>query len=110
MSDQYNCFAWSVGIDSQILMADRDYSEAEFDAFYDSHNYIPCGRDEAEILLYKDATNIKHAARKKDGCTCGSGKWIMFESKLGPLTRIEHRRDQINGGTYGNHYRYYKKR
>ena len=49
-----------------------------------------------------------HAARKKAGCSCGAGKWIMFGSKLGPYEKIEHVWNQLNGVIYGQPVRYYK--
>ena len=34
----------------------------------------------------------------------------MFESKEGTDFQTEHRKDALNGGMYGNHFRYYKKK
>ncbi|MGI6494605.1 MAG: DUF7689 domain-containing protein [Kiritimatiellia bacterium] len=48
-----------------------------------------------------------HGAKKK-GCTCGAGKWIMFESKCGSWEKIEHVWDQLNGSSYGSAGRFYK--
>jgi hypothetical protein len=120
----YNCIAWSIGNTSEWLwdQVDTDLGDndgkievSDFDAFYDAKGYVTCGIGEAEILLFKNAGNsgpnnpdgITHACRKRD-CTSGDGRWIMFESKRGQNVQIEHRRDQLNGGFYGDHFRYYK--
>ncbi len=86
----------------------------DFDAFYDENGYKDCSEDVAEIMLYKSDSAVKswnpkgitHAARKSS-CICGAGKWIMYESKIGPWERIEHVNDQLNGLTYGAPFRYY---
>jgi len=48
-----------------------------------------------------------HAAKRKH-CTCGAGKWIMFESKLGEEFSIEHVHDGLNDAVYGNPNGFYK--
>jgi hypothetical protein len=59
--------------------------------------------EEADVMYYSGF----HGARKKD-CTCGAGKWRMFESKCGNAERIEHVHNQLNGSTYGEPVRYYR--
>jgi hypothetical protein len=129
----YNCIAWSVEIINEVIwwQVDQDYGDdddvlesSDFDAFYDFYGYTLTGDiDEADILLYNDPPGppenpegIEHAARVvgsdvTEGCGCGAGKWIMFESKLGDFERLEHRRDQLNGPSfaYGWPFRFYKK-
>lgn len=126
-NSNYNCIAWSVGetdavywmnpVDSPRGDGDSVIEVSDFDALYDYYNFTTTSDiNEATIILYKNTgkaspsnpDGITHAARKLQGCSCGAGKWIMFESKLGPTERIEHRRDQLNGTNYGEPFRYYK--
>jgi hypothetical protein len=125
----YNCIAWSVGetdkwyenvrnssqyppnvviIDEQWGNSDGTLSIAEIDAFYFDKGYVPTGTNaqDSEIMYYDGY----HGARKKTSCTCGAGKWIMYESKLGGRQRIEHVWDQVNSGSYGSPIRFYKHR
>lgn len=113
----YNCIAWSIGVTDRWVwwevddpFGDKDgvVEVSDFDAFYAAHGYtVTQDVGQAEILLYVDATVPKHAARRRS-CACGGGQWIMFESKCGEGSRIEHRRDHLNGGVYGDHVRYYR--
>jgi hypothetical protein len=48
-----------------------------------------------------------HGARRKS-CSCGAGKWIMYESKIGGLEKIEHVWNQLNGPLYGSPTIFYK--
>jgi hypothetical protein len=48
-----------------------------------------------------------HGARKSS-CSCGDGKWIMYESKMGNYVKIEHVWNQVNGTTYGSPTKFYK--
>jgi hypothetical protein len=129
----FNCIAWSVEIKNQWIWDEVDefygdndeiFETSDFDAFYYEYGYtVTSNVHEAEILLYKDPTQAKpynpegitHGARVTgsdvtEGCDCGAGKWIMFESKCGGAERLEHRRYQLNSpGVYGTPYRYYKK-
>ncbi len=78
----------------------------ELDTFYDAKgfNHTGTGPYDSDVMFYTKF----HAARKK-ACGCGSGKWIMFESKCGEFQRIEHVYDQLNGDdAYGYPFRYYK--
>jgi len=117
----YNCVAWSLGVTDEWWWFDpidkapfgndnRVVEQAEMDAFYASHGFVVTpNMEEAEIMLYRNAEGLSHVARKMGlGCQCGAGHWIMFSSKDGSFDRLEHRRDQLNGGIHGNHYRYYK--
>jgi hypothetical protein len=124
----YNCIAWSVGetttwyvdieenkIHSTDIAIDNIYgigngdglmTNAELDAFYQSKGYeVISNIDSADVLYYSNF----HGAKKKD-CSCGAGKWIMFESKCGEAEKIEHVRHQLNGSTYGMPIRYYKRK
>jgi len=125
VTDGYNCIAWSVLITSEWIwwQVDQDYGDndgvievSDFDAFYDDKGYqIAAGPSDATIILYKspgaqvpdNPDGITHAARKRN-CSCGAGKWIMFESKCGSWERVEHKYGQLNGSSYGTPFRYYK--
>ena len=110
----YNCIAWTVGRTDVLMWWQLDTNgngvveEGEFDDFYDSYDYTPCALEEAQILLFRNAAgSVTHAAIKRtEACTCGAGRWKMVESKRGTGLKIEHRRDQLNGGLYGDHFRY----
>ena len=136
-ANTYNCIGWSVGIDDRwfdpIIYKDGQYREewwedgvhyvsidkkygdgdnvyeiSDLDDFYSSEAaYTPTasGPSDAQAMYYDGY----HAAKKK-GCSCGAGKWIMFESKCGQAARIEHVYDQLDGSTvgYGSRSRYYK--
>jgi hypothetical protein len=56
----------------------------------------------AEVLYYSGF----HAAKRRR-CSCGSPKWVMFESKCGNLWVLEHLSNMW--GQYGVPIRYYKK-
>jgi len=101
------------------LPIDWDYGDkngkmeiAELDNFYAGHGYFPTGTGpaDADVMFYSEF----HAARRMEDCSCGSGRWRMFESKCGRGSRIEHVWDQLNGGNRPNFYcgvpvRFYKK-
>jgi len=119
---EYNCIAWSV-----------DESGSYYSKTYIAHNYgnpindifedddmddfyyqkkgwtkITSGEDEeraqqAEAMYYSGY----HAARKRS-CSCGAGKWIMYDSKCGQGEKIEHVWNQLNGSFFGNPVRFYK--
>ena len=79
---------------------------SDLDNFYYSlKGYSPTAIDanDAQVMYYSGY----HGAKKR-GCGCGSGKWIMFESKCGGWERIEHIWDQLNGSSYGTPTRFYK--
>lgn len=134
----YNCIAWSAGISDrwfeQVILIggvsvadhwlggvhyvgiDAKYGnsngvfeiQADLDAFYAAEASVTptaTGPGDASVIYYDGY----HGAKKK-GCTCGSGKWIMFESKCGQWLRLEHVYDQLDGSTcgYGARTRYYK--
>ena len=67
------------------------------------------GVEDAEIILYLKNGQPTHAARRET-CDCGGGQWIVFSSKCGEWDLIEHRRDQLDGGFYGDQVRYYAAR
>ena len=134
----YHCIAWSAGISDrwfeQVILIggvsvadhwlggvhyvgiDAKYGnsngvfeiQADLDAFYAAEASVTptaTGPGDASVIYYDGY----HGAKKK-GCTCGSGKWIMFESKCGQWLRLEHVYDQLDGSTcgYGARTRYYK--
>jgi len=124
----YNCIAWSVGetnvwynpisnetVSGKIIIGiDETYGNppngvfdlADMDKFYEAKGYVPAlGANDADVLYYSGF----HGARKK-GCSCGAGKWIMFESKCGEGLRIEHVWSQMNGTTYGAPVKCYKRK
>ena len=121
----YNCIAWSVGNTEEWIwwQVDEDYGDndgvieiSDFDAFYDAKGYqIASGLTDATIMLYQSATaespdnpdGITHAAKKR-ACSCGAGKWTIYESKCGPAARIEHVYNELNDHNYGAPFRYYK--
>jgi hypothetical protein len=78
---------------------------SELDAFYNDKGFLPNGTSEedADVMYYSGY----HAAKKKN-CTCGAGKWIMFESKLGEWFAVEHVWNHLNGTFYGIPSRFYK--
>jgi len=110
----YNCMAWSVD------QTNHRYTEAEIltkygsiDNFYwEEKRWTPIGGNISEDQKAAQAEAIYysgfHAARRKAGCPCGAGKWIMFESKVGAWERIEHRWDQVMGGWYNRPVTFYK--
>ena len=83
----------------------------DMDAFYyETKAWLDIGSgteeeqaEQAEAIYYSNF----HAARKKS-CSCGSDKWIMYESKGGQMVRFEHVWDQANSTTYGTPIRFYK--
>lgn len=97
------------------------WTETDFDAYYEAAGREPGDPplpykfvdtkdiNEAEILLYEDATGITHGARIHFPTKSGQGKWRMFESKLGRLEKIEHTFDQLDGGDYGGVFKMYKR-
>ena len=112
----YNCIAWSVGetnrwynpsdIDGYYGDGDGRLTVVEMDAFYfEKKGWLPTEAGDAEVkaVFYSGY----HGARRKD-CHCGSGHWMIFESKCGSAPRIEHVRDQLNGSVYGAIIRCYK--
>jgi hypothetical protein len=124
-SGQYNCIAWSVLDQSnwytatarrpghpQDIPIDVAWGDgngtltfSELDAFYDEKGYLPTGTSptDCDVMYY----SLFHAARKM-GCSCGAGKWTMFESKCGDWECIEHEYDQLDGMEYGYPIRFYK--
>ena len=117
---EYNCIAWSV--DETNVWYNPDYIAMNYgdkdgvfeladmdDFYYKKKGWTPItsGTDEeraeqAEAMYYSGF----HAARKSS-CGCGSGKWIMYESKTGQCERIEHVWDQLTG-SYGTPIRFYE--
>lgn len=121
----YNCIAWSVGetdvwynqrrsdpqrgivsIDDEYGDRDGEFEISDLDAFYSAKGFVTTNSiEEANVIYYSGF----HAAGRKN-CSCGSGRWVMFESKCGSSLRIEHRRDQLNGEAYGQVVRFYKRK
>ncbi len=125
-SQVFNCIAWSVdetncwyndvgvcnhpagfcSIDWHWGNRNGGLEAWELDAFYlEKKGYTPTasGGADAQVQYYSGY----HAAKKR-GCSCGAGKWIMFESKCGPYEIIEHVHDQLDRGDYGSAIRFYK--
>jgi hypothetical protein len=124
-TDNYNCIAYSVdetswwynkvytvpgtnikGIDQEFGDNDGNFEIEDLDKFYlikKGWKPIALGPEDAEAMYYSGY----HAARRRR-CTCGLGKWIMYQSKCGEEEAIEHVWDQLNGSDYGQPIRYYK--
>ena len=80
------------------------FESSDVVAFYNSKGYEQTTASLATIMYYENY----HAAKKKS-CSCGAGKWDMWESKAGTSSQVlEHRRDQLNGSTYGLPTLYFK--
>ena len=128
----YNCIAYSVdetgpwwynpvyteagtnikGIDQEFGDNDGVFEVSDLDAFYQTKKgWKPTasGPWDAEAMYYPLHPDGKgyHAARRRR-CSCGMGKWIMFQSKCGKSEAIEHVWNQLNGDLYGSPTRYYK--
>ena len=118
----YNCIAWSVDEDNfyytQAYIAhwygdlDGTFEPEDMDDFYSRKKEwvkIETGTD-AEKAAQAEAIYFSgyHAARRKHGCNCGAGRWIMYDSKMGQFERIEHVWDQLNAGEYGTPTKFYK--
>ena len=88
---------------------DHVFQESDMDDFYFKKQAwtpihpMPPDPHDAEAMYYDGF----HGA-KKMGCSCGSSKWIMFESKCGQQERIEHVWNQLNGTIYGTPTRFYE--
>ncbi|MEW6026464.1 MAG: hypothetical protein AB1599_04125 [Planctomycetota bacterium] len=130
----YNCIAWTVGetnvwynpdyIDRRYGDRDGIFEDSDMDAFYfkkKGWRPIASGPEDAKAMYYSLVTNWNygagdpwpsgggyHGAKKMLGCTDGSGKWIMFESKTGEWVRMEHVWNQLNGASYRFPTRFYK--
>jgi len=99
-----------ISIDKRYGNNDNAFDiEDDMDPFYYyTALYEPIAVDQTDAkAIYYDGY---HGAKRKDGCTCGAGKWVMFESKCGDGPRIEHVYNQLDGSTigYGTRCRYYK--
>ena len=118
---QYNCIAWAVGVPTPVgvnASIDEGWIEQQYDPppfdgrvtykgmnlFFNARGLTCINPDRpltiediknAKVLLYPLGTKF-HAAKRSE-CSCGDGKWIMYESKLGPEWRIEHVWDQLSG-------------
>ncbi len=84
-------------------------TEATFDLSHLDYEDPENGDPDVKIVIFRDPNTlaVTHGAIKSN-CTCGDGRWRMYGSKLGPSERIEHRLDQLDGGVYGDAFRYYK--
>ena len=126
-SEIYNCLAFSVNCET------KNYDGGDIDkcgnndgildipddvnAFYWSKanlTPIPANREnpqnDAKVIFFynNDGSGVHAAKKKEDGCNCGQGKWLMFESKCGNSEKIEHVWDQLNGSSYGSNRLYYE--
>ena len=125
---QYNCIAFTVdrtdvhfvsisnSVDGTKIGIDETYGDSpngvldndDITAFYEDYGFTVLTKErkgEADVIFYTKF----HAAKKKQ-CSCGDGKWSMWESKLGVREQIEHRKDQLNGNKYGTPERLYFKK
>jgi len=89
---------------------DGQLEQSEIVSFYDHKGFDRLTGAEAtpengDAMYY----TLFHAARRQT-CNCGRGKWVMFSSKCGQAARIEHVYDQFDGGMYGDHDLYFKRR
>lgn len=94
-----------VSLDKVYGNKNNVFEIADVDLFYlNEAGLTPTatGPEDATVMYY----DWYHAATKM-GCSCGNGKWIMYESKVGVGERIEHVHDQLDN-TYGGRVRYYK--
>jgi hypothetical protein len=114
--DFYNCVAWAVANDTDVIWPDEDEqwgwppsierSEklAAVESFFALMGFVKCGIDTAyregteKIALYAKAGNVKHVARQLQVAPF-KGYWT---SKLGPGTDIRHRTAEVlECETYG---------
>ncbi len=101
----------------------KKYSWSDIDDFYEVAGLYPIatGVVDAEVIYYpwgeywdyrhkqpKPIVPGFHAARRKQVCSCGAGRWIMYESKCGDWERIEHVWNQLNDSDYGTPGKFYK--
>jgi hypothetical protein len=115
INGQYRDEYWNQGV--HYVSIDKKYGDGNnvFDVndmnafYYKKKGWTPITSgtnrqkaEQAEAMYY----HSYHGARRKN-CSCGDGKWIMYESKCGPMERIEHVWDQVNAG-YGAPGEYYK--
>ena len=113
----YNCIAWSLGIDNKWYWPNQDAfwpintMEETVDAFrelYYFHNFEECDNSKHEtgylkIALFVNANDIPtHASRQLE-----NGNWT---SKLGQDIDVEHTLDSISNGFYGNPKVFFKKK
>ena len=131
LNEDYNCIAWSVGETNEWynpseideLYGDNDgiFEVSDMDAFYYAKKGwrpIASGPEDAEAVYYPYAGSwnylkdpypaVGYHGAKKCKCNCGSGKWVMFESKCGGTEKIEHVWNQLDGSSYGSASRFYK--
>ena len=109
----YNCYAWSVGINSRWIDTEVDSVHgnrngtlefSDFDAFYRTFGLKPilaCDPS-AQVALYAKGSAPQHAARRHTA-SCG----YSFESKLGKDYRIVHDVYELEGPLYGTLARFY---
>ena len=136
-SGNYNCIGFTIGnlkrsINPQeidIVYGNRNgiFETADVDSFYLKElglKPVANGPEDAIVMYYgykNDWDYINnpaypligyHGAIRKT-CSCGKGKWLMYESKCGSsgeTFRIEHRWNQLNNEAvfYGKPTRFYK--
>ena len=117
----YNCIAWAAGDNTQWWEPDtsnlgywppgveRKRTVRAYRAAFAAIGYAPCrmpdlesGYEKIAIYVSNNPKIPQHAARQLP-----NGKWT---SKLGFGDDIEHTLDSLNGGMYGTHSIYMKRR
>lgn len=99
----YNCLAWTLGITTSWVWpwVGHEYAtQKEFDALYATYGFKPAGSGEiAGLGMNADAFG--------HGSISGAGHGPRWESKCGKWLRIQHGLGEMEGGVYGNVYRFY---
>jgi hypothetical protein len=105
-TDEYNCYAWSVGIVDDFISPGSWLSQV--DQFYEAYGWTTSASGYPEYKKRKialwgsSATSCMHASLEAHDCN-----W--HESKMGPKHRILHRVEQLSGGVYGEVLKWYEK-
>lgn len=124
LDPSYNCIDWSIGeyntwynpqaIDLKVNGGNGDgvFESTDMTGFYlKKKGWTLCtGQDPAgaKAMYYPYPTNWDftnypdnspstgfHAAARRN-CSCGAGKWVMYESKCGKYGRLEHVWNQLD--------------
>jgi hypothetical protein len=106
-TESYNCIGWSL-CSEDFGWVNPKRTLAEQDALYKARGFVPSATCEPEHKKRKVAVYCKdgepvHAAKE-----IADGGW--YESKRGNNIRIIHRRDELEGGFYGDVRKCYEKR
>jgi len=104
--EAYNCIGWSLCSENFGWVNPKE-TLAEQDAFYASHGFAPSGTCEPECKKRKVAVYCVDGKPAHGAKEVADGGW--YESKRGGNIRIIHRREELEGGTYGNVCRCYEK-